>query len=125
VGRALAVRLLLDMHALLLWWWKDDPRLSKRAAAAIQDERNTVLVSAASAWEIASKHRIDKLPSVETALREFNELITADGLIHRAVAHSHAIKAGQSMWSTVIRLIGCWPHRPPSKVRRLSLKTPR
>ena len=72
------MRLLLDTHALL-WWWKDDPRLSKRAAAAIADEANTVLVSAASAWEIATKHRIGKLPGADNALREFNELITADG----------------------------------------------
>jgi len=87
------MRLLLDTHALL-WWWKDDPRLSKRAADAISDEANTVLVSAASAWEIATKHRIGKLPGVETALREFNELIVADGFSHLAVAHNHAIKAG-------------------------------
>jgi PIN domain nuclease of toxin-antitoxin system len=87
------MRLLLDTHALL-WWWKDDPRLSQRAADAIGDEANTVLVSAASAWEIATKHRIGKLPGVETALREFNELIVADGFSHLAVAHNHAIKAG-------------------------------
>ena len=87
------MRLLLDTHALL-WWWKDDPRLSQRAADAISDEANTVLVSAASAWEIATKHRIGKLPGVETALREFNELIVADGFSHLAVAHNHAIKAG-------------------------------
>ena len=87
------MRLLLDTHALL-WWWKDDPRLSKRAAAAITDEANTVLVSAASAWEIATKHRIGKLPGVENALSGFNELITADGFSHLAVAHNHAIKAG-------------------------------
>ena len=87
------MRLLLDTHALL-WWWKDDPRLSKRAVAAIADEANTVMVSAASAWEIATKHRIGKLPGVETALRDFNELITADGFSHLAIAHSHANKAG-------------------------------
>ena len=87
------MRLLLDTHALL-WWWKDDPRLSKRAAAAIAYEANTVLVSAASAWEIATKHRIGKLPGVENALSGFNELITADGFSHLAVAHNHAIKAG-------------------------------
>ena len=87
------MRLLLDTHALL-WWWKDDPRLSKRAVAAIADEANTVMVSAASAWEIATKHRIGKLAGVETALRDFNELITADGFSHLAIAHSHAIKAG-------------------------------
>ena len=75
-------------------WGSNAARESKRAAAAIADETNTVLVSAASAWEIATKHRIGKLPGVEQALREFNELIIADGFSHLAVAHNHAIKAG-------------------------------
>ena len=87
------MRLLLDTHALL-WWWKDDPRLSKRAATAIADESNTVLVSAASAWEIATKHRIGKLSGAASALREFNELIVADGFSHLAVSYQHALKAG-------------------------------
>ena len=87
------MKLLLDTHALL-WWWKDDPRLSKRAATAIADDANTVLVSAASAWEIAIKHRIGKLPGAESAVREFNELIVADGFSHLAVSYQHALKAG-------------------------------
>ena len=87
------MKLLLDTHALL-WWWKDDPRLSKRAAKAIADEANTVLVSAASAWEIATKHRIGKLPGAEHAISEFNQLIVADGFAHLAVSFQHAIKAG-------------------------------
>ena len=88
-----ALKLLLDTHTLL-WWWKDDPRLSKRAAKAIADEANIVLVSAASAWEIATKHRIGKLPGAETAVRDFNELIVIDGFGHLAVSYQHAIKAG-------------------------------
>ncbi|OGT80149.1 MAG: twitching motility protein PilT [Gammaproteobacteria bacterium RIFCSPLOWO2_02_FULL_61_13] len=87
------MKLLLDTHALL-WWWKDDPRLSKRAAAAIADEGNSVFVSAASAWEIATKHRIGKLPGAESAVREFNELIIADGFGHLAVSYHHALMAG-------------------------------
>ena len=87
------LKLLLDTHALL-WWWKDDPRLSKRAAKAIADEANIVLVSAASAWEIATKHRIGKLPGAESAVRDFNELIVVDGFGHLAVSYQHAIKAG-------------------------------
>ncbi len=87
------MRLLLDTHALL-WWWKDDKRLSRRAAAAIADEANTVLVSAASAWEIATKHRIGKLPGAEQAIGQFNDLIVADGFIHLAITYQHALKAG-------------------------------
>ncbi len=88
-----ALKLLLDTHTLL-WWWKDDPRLSKRATKAIADEANIVLVSAASAWEIATKHRIGKLPGAETAVRDFNELIVIDGFGHLAISYQHAIKAG-------------------------------
>lgn len=72
----------------------DDPRLSKRASAAIAEESNDVLVSAASAWEIATKHRIGKLPGVEHPLRRFNELIVADGFAHLPVSYQHASKAG-------------------------------
>ena len=87
------MKLLLDTHALL-WWWKDDKRLSKRAANAIADEDNTVLVSAASAWEIATKHRIGKLPGAESAVREFNDLIIADGFNHLAISYDHSLMAG-------------------------------
>lgn len=87
------MKLLLDTHALL-WWWKDDPRLSKRAAKAIADESNTVFVSATSAWEIATKHRIGKLPGAEGALRDFNDIIVADGFTHLAVSYQHALMAG-------------------------------
>ena len=48
------MKLLLDTHALL-WWWTDDLQLSGAAREAIADEGNTVLVSAASVWEISTK----------------------------------------------------------------------
>lgn len=46
------MRLLLDIH-VLLWWLTNDPQLSEPARNLIGDEANPVLVSAASAWEIA------------------------------------------------------------------------
>ena len=55
------MRLLLDTRALI-WWLAGDEALSLRAREAIADEGNTVAVSAASAMEIATKHRIGKLP---------------------------------------------------------------
>jgi PIN domain nuclease of toxin-antitoxin system len=54
------MRLLLDTHALL-WWLAGDDRLTRAARSGIQNAHNTVLVSAASAWEIATKHRLGKL----------------------------------------------------------------
>jgi len=48
------VRLLLDTHAFL-WWMTDDGRLSRRARELILDPGNALMLSAASAWEIATK----------------------------------------------------------------------
>ena len=87
------MRLLLDTHALL-WWQTDDARLSAPARAAIADEANEVFVSAASAWEIATKLRIGKLEGVPHAAERFDELVRADGFRHLAVDHRHALRAG-------------------------------
>lgn len=87
------MRLLLDTHALL-WWFTDDKRLSSSARDAIADEANTILVSAASAWEIATKHRLGKLDEAADAVLRFDELVAADGFEHLPVGHFHALKAG-------------------------------
>ncbi len=87
------MKLLLDTHALL-WWWADDPSLSAAARAAINDESNEIFVSAASAWEIATKHRIGKLPGADQALQRFDALLQADGFKHLNVSYLHAIQAG-------------------------------
>ncbi len=91
MGRVM--RVLLDTHALL-WWMTDDPKLSTTARNTIQDETHTVLVSAASAWEIATKCRLGKLAIGARVLRDFDELITADGFSHLAVNYRQAIHAG-------------------------------
>ena len=54
------MRLLLDTHAVL-WWFADDPALPHRLEALIDDPVNTILVSAASAWEVCTKVRNGKL----------------------------------------------------------------
>jgi PIN domain nuclease of toxin-antitoxin system len=57
------VKLLLDSSTLI--WSLDDPsRLSSVARREITDETNAVLVSVASAWEIAIKASIGKLRGI-------------------------------------------------------------
>ncbi|MBS4098587.1 MAG: type II toxin-antitoxin system VapC family toxin [Sulfuricella sp.] len=87
------MKLLLDAHALL-WWFTDDTRLPATARQAIADERNEIFVSAASAWEIATKQRIGKLEEVPEAARRFAELVEADGFLHLPISHLHALRAG-------------------------------
>ena len=87
------MKLLLDTHAML-WWWTDDPKLSGTSRQAIADEGNQVLVSAASAWEIATKFRLGKLSHAAQALDRFNELVAADGFEHLPISYLHSLKAG-------------------------------
>ena len=64
------MRVLLDTH-ILLWWTLDDPKLSGKARAIIASFESEVFVSAASAWEIATKVRLGKLPGSEAFASEF------------------------------------------------------
>ena len=58
------MRLLLDTCSFL-WIIGGAKELSPRAREAFADPANEVLLSAASAWEIAVKHRLGKLPLPE------------------------------------------------------------
>lgn len=53
------MRLLLDTHVALSAI-AGDPRLPDHAAGLIADPQNTVVVSAASVWEIAIKHALNR-----------------------------------------------------------------
>ena len=112
------MRLLLDTHALL-WWWTDDPQLSHRARVCIGDSDNAVLVSAASAWEIATKHRLGKLGLADSIVQRYPALLVADGFVPLAMTAEHALVAGSYRH----------PHRDPfdrmlaaqAEVERLTL----
>ena len=53
------MRLLLDTH-VFLWWREDNPRLKEAARREISSSEK-VVVSAASAWEVAIKVGLGKL----------------------------------------------------------------
>ena len=64
------MKVLLDTHALL-WWWAADRRIDP-VRAIIADAENEIFVSAASIWEIATKHRIGKLPEAGRLLPDMD-----------------------------------------------------
>lgn len=88
------MRLLLDTHALI-WWVLENPSLSLKATAAMTDRTNEIFVSAASAWEITTKHRIGKLPP-EAAVLAMNVSgsVKAEGFAELAVTVAHGQMAG-------------------------------
>ena len=87
------MRLLLDTHALL-WWLTDDAQLSATARQWLGDEGNQVLVSAVSAWEIATKQRLGKLQGIAPVADWYSDLVAADGFLHLPVTHAHTLRAG-------------------------------
>ncbi len=87
------MRALLDTHAFL-WWLDGDERLSLTARDLIADERNIILFSAASAWEITTKVRIGKLPgAIEVADNLANSLLQ-QGFTELPITVNHAQRAG-------------------------------
>lgn len=96
------MRLLLDTHALV-WWLEGSGRLSLPAQRTIADEENDVLISAASAWEIATKYRLGKMPRAEALVRDVPGAIASQGFAELPITMADAVRAGS--------LPG--PHRDP------------
>ena len=96
------MRVLLDTHAFL-WWLAGSDRLSGAARAAIGDPENDILVSAASAWEIAVKHRLGKLPGADDVALDVAGCIASQGFLELPITVRNGERAG--------RLPG--PHRDP------------
>jgi len=87
------VRLLLDTHALL-WWLAGDEALSVAAQTAIADEGNDVFVSAASVWEITTKHRLGKLPGVAAIVADLDTAILDQSFIGLPISVRHGQVGG-------------------------------
>ena len=85
--------LLLDTHAFL-WWSEDNGRLSADVRRAIEDDTNVILISAASAWEIATKYRLGKLPGAEVLARDVPGAISSQGFAELSITVADAVRAG-------------------------------
>ncbi len=88
------MRLLLDTNALI-WAWTEPERLTRSAQAAFRNEANTLLVSAASAWEIATKVRLGKLPSATLLEKDFLTLVVDAGYTLIPISAEIALRAGR------------------------------
>lgn len=88
---------LLDTHALL-WALTEPARLGQRAREVIADPESRLVVSAASAWEIATKHRLGKLPQADVLLGAFSKHLDRLGVTRLPVTEDHALLAGRLEW---------------------------
>ena len=83
---------LLDTHAFL-WAVMQPGGLSSKVRKLLENPATDIVVSAATAWEIATKYRLGKLPAgpVIANIDEVARRLDARWL---AINHAHAARAG-------------------------------
>ena len=88
------VRVLLDTH-VLLWSIFEPEKLSVRARSVVEDINNVRLVSAASAWEIATKLRLGKLEMARVLVESYSDHLATLQATELAITSRHSLVAGQ------------------------------
>ena len=87
------MRVLVDTH-VFFWWVTDDAQLSEPARAAITEEGNEVIVSAVTAWELATKARFGKWPEAVDLATNIESELAAGDFIALPITLEHARVAG-------------------------------
>lgn len=83
------MRLLLDTHVFL--WLQTEPERIGDHLPLVEDRTTTLLLSAASAWEIAIKYGIGRLPLPEPPERYVPTRMRAIGAEALPIEHAHAL----------------------------------
>lgn len=89
----MAISVLLDTHALL-WALVEPDKLSPTAMEIMEDPHNTLVVSSASAWEIAIKFQLGRLPEARSVIDGFHHHLRVLRAQELAMNVVHALKAG-------------------------------
>lgn len=108
------MRLLVDTH-ILFWWLVERDRLSPTALAAIGREDAEVLVSLASAWEMAIKIGAGKWTQATTVLNTFETLLAVEDFRLLPINLAHVRQAGLCNHCIAIRSTGCLLRRHRSR----------
>jgi len=86
------MKVLLDTHALI-WWFGNESKLSRRASSIIANQKNTVLVSAAIAWELAIKVNLGKVDALSLTT-ELPRYTAEEGFEELPISMEQAVRAG-------------------------------
>lgn len=83
------MRILLDTHVFL--WLQTEPERLGEELAIVEDTSTDLLLSAASAWEIAVKSGIGRLALPEPAPSYVPTRMRTSGVTELPVTHEHAL----------------------------------
>lgn len=87
------MKLLLDTHAFL-WAVMQPAKLSAKVRRLLESADTELIVSAASAWEIATKYRLGRLPDAKPILADFNDMMRRLDARILTISHTHALRSG-------------------------------
>ncbi|GHU66734.1 twitching motility protein PilT [Clostridia bacterium] len=90
-------RYLLDTHTFL-WAVQEEKKLSAAARQIIENADNELFVSAISAFEIANKYRIGKLPDYEYIVDNYPYIVLKLQAQELPVNTAHAFFAAKFEW---------------------------
>jgi PIN domain nuclease of toxin-antitoxin system len=75
-----------------LWLQTTPERLRDEVVDLLADRAHTLLLSAASSWEIAIKYRLGKLPLPEPPAEYVPERMRLSGVTALPIQHAHALR---------------------------------
>lgn len=87
-------RCLVDTH-VWLWMLADPARIGVGALELIENSDVDLLLSAASAWEIAIKYRIGKLALPEQPSKYVPDRLRRSGTLSLAIEPAHALRTSE------------------------------
>lgn len=87
------MNILLDTHAFL-WAVMEPRKLSAKVRRLLEDQATGTVVSTASAWEIATKFRLGKLPGAAAVVADYAAAINGLQAQPLAIRDRHALLAG-------------------------------
>jgi len=94
------MRVLLDTH-VFLWALFEPERLSKNVQKLLEDPKTGIVLSAASIWEISTKHRLGRLSHASYLVENLDQAIESLRAEELPITRAHALKAGG--WQVVHR----------------------
>lgn len=98
MGVVTTKQLMLDTH-VLLWALTNPDRLSTKIRDAVARRNVALFASTASAWEIATKQRLGKLPQAEVLTRAYRQHLTRLGVESIPITDEHSLLAGSMEWA--------------------------
>jgi PIN domain nuclease of toxin-antitoxin system len=87
------MRVLIDTHTFL-WAIFEPKKLSKTARQTLENAQTSVRVSSVTAWEIATKYRIGKLPLGQAMVGSYAKYLARFAAEELPVTSEHALVAG-------------------------------